>query len=810
MIHTLFGLCKKCFSRLGTCSLVLAVLLLIAGCTDTEEQYERPSWLEPPIYDVLAEKGNFSMYLNAVDKTLYSSILKGAGNYTVFAPNDDAFRNFLSEHNYASISEVPVDVLTQIVAYSMVFNRFESFRLGNVLVSSVWEEGTSVKKRSSYYKTLYKEKIDGVEQWVVDSPADVTAVVTPYKFLPVFTDSYFKNNSLNAEDYQQFFPNIYSGLNAAGGSVLVKDMYAENGIIHEVDVVSLPLDNLDEMLKSDEHEAFREVLETKVGDSYLFVSYLLGENTTEVYKKLYPERNISAVYCKTYQNLPYLLNNEDYKGTETATTEQQGYTLLVPSNESVEKFAAMLCERAEVGSLSELSLTALTYFLKAHMVSRIIWPSGFVSEQNSNEEFLNGAGKDGPAFEDCVTRSNFASNGVLYDTKEVVESKYFTTVYSEILLNKDCRNLSNVAYEKFFVNDWIPELTKSKLTGDKETDYIMVLPSDELLKEDGFIYDEVNKKFLNENASAVSASAEDRMKRLLRSCIFRRTKGETELVDFSGFPGLSYDGYGYAVNSYGDIIRFKDNKLQGLGNILDNTEVEVEEVDFEYINGRVFRITNGQMIEYSPRHTGSGAVAFASPKLYDRITEYAARNSDCKLFKQYMDRIYGGTSPSFIRESTNYTVLIPTDEAINNAVGSDLLPALPAGTDAFAPEDKAAVERFIQLCFLTGTVVPDDGMPYIEPGKNESLTLNTVYKLTDSELDLWLVNTAVVVSKIPGTNALSFRFQDIKKNDWLQVEGYSAVNVVRGFDKSNYMGPLSVIHAVDGIIGFTTHPNENN
>ena len=411
----------------------------------------------------------------------------------------------------------------------------------------------------------------------------------------------------------------------------------------------------------------------------------------------------------------------------------------------------MLCERAEVGDLSELSLTALTYFLKAHMVPRIVWPSHFASEQNSNEEYLNGEGKDGPDFDACVTKSSFASNGVLYDTKEIVQSKYFTTVYSEILLNKDCRNLANIAYEKFFINDWIPEMTKSKLTGDKEVDYIMVLPSDELLKADGFSYDEVNNKFLNENLTA-SADAEDRMKRLLRSCVFKRTKGLTELDDFAGFPQLSYDGYGYAVNIYGDMIRFRDNKLH-------------------------------------------------------RITMYAQENSDCRLFKQYMDRVYGGSSPSFIRESTNYTVLIPTDEAIQNAVGSDLLPALPSGSDAFESEDKSMVERFIQLCFLTGTVVPDDGMPYIEPGKNESLALNTVYKLTDSELDLWSVTTAVVVSK-QADKSLTFRFRDITKNDWLQVEGYAPVNVVRESGKSNYVGPLSVIHAVDGIIGFTTHPKE--
>ena len=51
MIHTLLSLCKQSFGWLGTCWLVL--LLVLTGCTDREEQYERPSWLEPPIYDVL-------------------------------------------------------------------------------------------------------------------------------------------------------------------------------------------------------------------------------------------------------------------------------------------------------------------------------------------------------------------------------------------------------------------------------------------------------------------------------------------------------------------------------------------------------------------------------------------------------------------------------------------------------------------------------------------------------------------------------------------------------------------------------------
>lgn len=813
MIHTLLSLCKQSFGWLGTCWLVL--LLVLTGCTDREEQYERPSWLEPPIYDVLTERGNFSLYLHAVDKTLYSSILKGAANYTVFAPNDEAFRHYLSEHNYSSIDEVPVEVLTKIVAYSMVFNRFESARLGDVLSSSVWEEGSSVKKRTSYYKTLYRETIDGKEQWVVDSPADVTTVLTPYKYLPILTSTYFSQGKLLPVDYETFFQGTaYSGLHAAAGSVINKDIYAENGIIHEVSAVNEPLDNLDEMLKANGREEFRNVLETKVGDSYLFMSYLLGENTTEVYKKLYPDRNISAVYCKTYLNLPYLLNNEDYKGTETATTEQQGYTLLVPSNEAVTQFEETVLARARVEKISDLSLTTLGYFLKAHMVDRIIWPSQFANEQNTNGEFLNGEGIDGPRLEDCVTGSHFASNGVLYDTKEVVKSKYFNTVYSEILLNEDCRTLADVAFGKFFTGDWLIELTKSVLNGNKEVDYLLVLPSDRLLQMDGYSYDEINGKFVNEDAkNAGLSSVDDRLKRLLRMCIFQRTKGTTELEDFNGFSALGYNGYGYAVNAYGDVVRFKNNKLQGLGNILDGEEVEVEEMtDFAYNNGRVFRIKDediaaGKMLQYSPRKTGSGVAAWTDPTLYSRIASYTEQNSDCRLFKQYMDRVYGGSAPSFIKSGTFYTVLIPTDAAIQAAVTAGKIPALPAGSAEFSTEEKPLVERFLQLCFLSGTVVVDDGLPYMEPGKNKSLSLTTAYKLTAADVDLWSANTLVDVYK-DESNSLKFRFQDIKSNNWVKVEGTDPISPVRGEGKSNYMGPLSVIHAVDGIIWFKTNPQK--
>ena len=806
MIYTLFDLCRRSLTLLGACS--LTIMLLFTGCNDKDEYYERPSWLEPPIYEVLAEKGNFTLYLQAVDRTLYSAVLKRAGNYTVFAPNDDAFRRFLSEKGYTSIDEVPVEELAKVVGYSMVFNKFESVHLGDVIENKVWVEGASIKKRSSYYKTLYKEEINGQEQWVVDSPADVTAVVTPYKYLPIFTQSYFSQNVLNAHDYESFYPESgFVGLNVGTGRILNKDMYAENGIIHEVDAVNYPLENLDEMLRHDNHKAFRNVLESKVEDTYMFMDYLLGKDAVEVYKKLYPDRNITGVYCKTYVNLPFILNNEDYKGKETATTEQQGYTLLVPSNEAVNLFVESLIRRAEVEKISDLSLETLAYFLKAHMVDGIVWPSSFSTSMNENGEYLNGEGPKGPLFDVCVSKSTFASNGVLYDVPSVIKSKYFNTVYSEILLNKACRDLVNVAYTTYFTNDWVTELTKSPLTGFTDENYCLLLPSDELLADDGYMYDNVNKKFLNADATAAGVSVDDRLKRLLRMCIIKRTAEQTELKDFRGSPELGYDGYGFAVNAYGDMLRFKDNKIQGMGNILDNVEVEVEELtDFSYNNGRVFKIN--KLLQYSPRETVSGADGWKDGTVYEAITDYTAANSGSQLFKKYLDKIYGSTSPSFIKASTFYTVLIPTDEAINKAVAEKKIPALPAGTTEFSLEEKTLVERFLKLCFLSGSVVADDGASYIEPGRNESVSLTTSYTITEASVDLWSAKTYVKAFKGEGSKMLKFNFQNITEGNWIKVEGEGEVSVIRGFNKSNYMGPLSVIHAVDNIIWF--HINEKN
>lgn len=807
MKHTLISQYRRRAKLLSNvCYLV--ILVVMGACSNSDDYYDRPSWLEPPIYDVLKEKGNFTMYLDAVDRTLYRSVLQGSGNYTVFAPNDEAFQKFLSEKGYTSIESIPVEELTKIIGYSMVYNKFESLHLGDVLVSGEWVLGSSIKKRSSYYKTIYKGKVNGVEQWIVDAKADLTTVATPYKYLPIFTASYFGANGLSDNDYKTFFPDAtFSGLNVQGGQVVNSDIYAENGVIHEVNTVSYPLENLDEMLIANENTAFHEIMEIQSEDAYLFVNYLLGANTLELYKKLYPDRNLTSVYCKSYMDLPFQMNSEDYSGSNTATTEQEGYTLLVPSNAAVETFTEELKERTDVERLSELSKDVIGYFLKAHMVDGLVWPSNFQSSQNVNGEFVNAEGAAGPTFENSgITKSSFASNGIMYNIDHVVKSKYFNTVYSEILLNPKYR-MTYYVFKNFYSTGLAEDLMKSPISGYMEENYTILLPSDELLKADGFTYDEIAKAFDHTLKVGTTISTDDRIKRLIRMCIFKRIKNNevnTEIKDFSGSPSLGYDGYGYAVNDYGDMIRFKDNKIQAVGNIMDGEEVTATELtDFPYNNGHVFAID--KLLQFSPRNSKSTVAAgWEDQTMYECIKEYVTKNPEASLFKQYLDALlYTSTDGTIagINKASFYTVLIPQNDAIERAIEQGYLPKL---ADVKATDENQAIAVcFLNTCFLPGMVISDDGVERIEPGNYEKISQPTSYKVNEPSLDMVAVKTYMEVTKEGGI--LKFRPKDITEGNTMQVEGINEATVIRDINKSNYMGPKTVIHAIDNFLTFKVH-----
>src|SRR5690606_39196517 len=132
-------------------------------------------------------------------------------------------------------------------------------RIADFQASYGWEPNSAFKRRTAYYDGFYKETVGGKEITVLSSNRNNNSSGAYYmdgdnnnKYVPYFHKNYMTSRGLSAYDYNYFYPNqSYSGFNVMGGDVVTPDIVAENGVIHEVSEVSLPLQNLDQYLSGD-------------------------------------------------------------------------------------------------------------------------------------------------------------------------------------------------------------------------------------------------------------------------------------------------------------------------------------------------------------------------------------------------------------------------------------------------------------------------------------------------------------------------------------------------------------------------------
>ena len=186
---------SKNLARIVSAWSVCCLLCVLSSC-ENDPYYERPTWLEPPIYEVLKANGSFNHYLQAVDRTSYASVLQGAGLYTVFAPNDSAFNVFLTQQGYTSVAEMPDTLIDKVVAYSICNSTYVFDSLG---------VGGSFKYKTQYYSLPYRDS-EFNNAWVVDQTMESgwSTGYNNYKFIPAFTAAFFNSYtpSLTASDFK--------------------------------------------------------------------------------------------------------------------------------------------------------------------------------------------------------------------------------------------------------------------------------------------------------------------------------------------------------------------------------------------------------------------------------------------------------------------------------------------------------------------------------------------------------------------------------------------------------------------------------
>src|ERR1035437_1682435 len=98
------------------------LFILFAGCEKWTGQdiYKRPDWLPGKLYTAVSIQKNLSLFTQCVRLTGLDSIIGVSGSFTVFAPTDEAIRQYLSENNYSSVSNIPRKELVRIIKFHIV------------------------------------------------------------------------------------------------------------------------------------------------------------------------------------------------------------------------------------------------------------------------------------------------------------------------------------------------------------------------------------------------------------------------------------------------------------------------------------------------------------------------------------------------------------------------------------------------------------------------------------------------------------------------------------------------------------------
>jgi transforming growth factor-beta-induced protein len=151
----------KIFKNLFKTTLILALSFTgFISCDDDDDYSPAPVPETNTIVDFVSSNADYSILLEALllaDGDL-PGVLLGEGPFTVFAPNNAAFTAFLSANNLTALSDIPTDVLTQVLLNHVVS--------GNAVSSSL-TTGYEVSSLSTATPTgnnmsLYINTADGV------------------------------------------------------------------------------------------------------------------------------------------------------------------------------------------------------------------------------------------------------------------------------------------------------------------------------------------------------------------------------------------------------------------------------------------------------------------------------------------------------------------------------------------------------------------------------------------------------------------------------------------------------------------------
>ncbi|AUP80002.1 fasciclin domain-containing protein [Flavivirga eckloniae] len=185
-------------------SLLLIAVLIMQSCNNDDDN---PPIVTNNIIEIAIKTPELTFFVDALKKADGNliDILTSNGPFTVLAPNNAAFTAFLSSNNYASIDDVPSDVLSELLLNHVISEDLTSsdFSISGSGYKSTNASGVSDNKISIYFNTSGDIEFNNTSK-VINGGADINAsngtihIVDKVITLPSILNHLANNNNFNS------------------------------------------------------------------------------------------------------------------------------------------------------------------------------------------------------------------------------------------------------------------------------------------------------------------------------------------------------------------------------------------------------------------------------------------------------------------------------------------------------------------------------------------------------------------------------------------------------------------------------------
>jgi uncharacterized surface protein with fasciclin (FAS1) repeats len=732
-------------------------MLGITGCVDHQERYDTPQWLGGSSIETLQERGNYTEFLALMEKANYKEPISKQ-LFTLFVPNDEAFKAYFKSIGKNSVSDLTKEEAVQLFTLHVLRNPRSRFQL---IYEFAWNEfqgpgqsfdGTYYVEMGEYASLFHRKPTPSTstpysEIVKYDSPGQKAGtellMYTGGKNIPLFTDEFFSDfgGDINGSDYLFMYPGStwkkdytpdLKAMNWHNAQVIPNpeipdelEVRTASGFIYFIDRVVPPMPSIEEYMRAnlDKYGKYYDILQK-------FAEY--GNTKTDEQGRV--------LYRKSYTAPLFNLAEELGPSTNTAVPPQNMWSAFIPTNDVLQNYLDNTVLKF-YPSIDSVPRVTLYYILQTQLSARMVLMSVL------KNGYFNAFGDATEISQSDISSGYMCSNGVVYESKKVLEPNVFTCVPGLLFIDKDYSTLLYVLNAANMLSS----------LSNPDAHVTLFASTNQALEEYGIRYNATNAvvefrspandKWSPMNTTDLSIFAQDQI-----------YKGR--LSDFTG------DGTFVDMTS-GNFVRYANNQIEAGENQSKGNVAGVTDVIENERNG--FLVKVDKPIE---SRLVMGDYIMTDPE----ISEFAKLLTDAKLLVKAQNtdtkEIYYNLK--FLAAAKNWTAFVPTNAAMQKARNEGIIPVKFPTTTA----GKDSVNNFIMYHFVKDDVVFDDGK------LSGTFKTNRTYKDVDGKTAL---NATVAISNIP-------------KN--LSIYDASEQVVFLDHAKANFLVRKGVCHKLDTVLKY--------